>query len=122
MNVVVDEYLLVYLLFLGYKGDVEKAALAFREMIKWRKEDSIDEIFPSLVDIELRQSKFPHAEETNKSSGNNGPWYNAGRSHQGHVIHIEILGSGDPSAMIAEVEEEKIMTHHKGKFALMLRI
>mmetsp|Transcript_13841 Transcript_13841/g.17166 ORF Transcript_13841/g.17166 Transcript_13841/m.17166 type:complete len:407 (-) Transcript_13841:279-1499(-) len=115
----------MYRFLQGNGYDVSAAATAFRKMLEWRKSNNIEKDLVShfnLYEMELKQSKLPNAKEINLASGSNGPWYDAGRTHDGHVVHIEVIGSGDPSAMIETVSEQKIIQHHMALLELRANV
>jgi len=97
--------------------DNEKAAKAYKDMLKWRSDVEVEALRKKhLEDVEiLKQSSFPHWEEIRKV-GEYGPWYIAGKSHSGDLVHLEVIGASDPTLLLAQVPERKILEHYIGFF------
>lgn len=98
----------------AYDHDQAAAAKAYIDMLAWRQEMGVDKLRESHMEAELprlEQSALPHWEEV-RACGEFGPWYVAGRSHEGDLVHLEVIGKADPSLLLEKVPQQKILEHY----------
>ncbi|GBG31558.1 SEC14 cytosolic factor [Hondaea fermentalgiana] len=107
----------------AHAQDEGKAASAYEQMLAWRKEMEIEALRKKhLEEVEiLQQSSFPHWKEI-REAGEYGPWYVAGKSHAGDLVHLEVIGASDPSFLLTQVSDRMVLEHYIGFFETRAKI
>ena len=104
----------------GYSGVTNDAVAAFRRMLQWRKDNDLERIRSEVQDRPYTPENLPHGKmilvQISRASGGDAPIMNAGVSHSGHLISCELIGSGDPSALLEGTTEQELRENVLGFF------
>mmetsp|Transcript_20086 Transcript_20086/g.33166 ORF Transcript_20086/g.33166 Transcript_20086/m.33166 type:complete len:414 (-) Transcript_20086:50-1291(-) len=103
----------------AWNGDPGVAAEQYKKMLQYRRDKDVDKLrrehFGEQDLGAIEQTAFPHWEAL-RSIGEYGPWYDAGRSYGGHLVHLEVVNRTDPTCLIEAVPGDKILEHHIAMF------
>ena len=105
----------------GYSGSVKDAVNAFRSMLLWRKENDLETIRAQVAGKPLRAESLLHSEKilaVTLESGGNAPIMEGGRSYSGDLISIELVGMGNPSALLEATTETELKQNFISFFEL----
>ena len=105
----------------GYGGDIDEAADAFRKMVAWRNSNNLDKIRAEVMGKPLVPASLPHSENVIKigrECGGVEPCLYTCLALNGDLVHLELMGFGDPSVMIERTPEIDLLENFIGFFEL----
>lgn len=92
---------------------MDEAYEAFSKMLKWRKDNKIEEYFEKLKDLDFDVHKVPYAEEFEAYElglNHNCSCFHTNYSHktdkEGHLVDIRLLGAIDVKGLLSHPLKE----------------
>eukprot|EP00246_Nothoceros_aenigmaticus_P018713 TRINITY_DN992_c0_g1_i1.p1 TRINITY_DN992_c0_g1~~TRINITY_DN992_c0_g1_i1.p1 ORF type:complete len:560 (+),score=96.94 TRINITY_DN992_c0_g1_i1:473-2152(+) len=105
-----DEYHTLHRFLRARKYDVQKAKQMWEDMLRWRKENSIDTIVEDFA--------FDEIEEVKKYY----PQGHHGVDKEGRPVYIELIGKADPNKLVETTTLERYLKYHIIEFERTLKI
>ena len=87
----------------GYMYNMDEAYESFSKMLKWRRDNNIDEYFKKVEEVGFDVHKIPYADVFEPIFHTN---YHHKKDLEGHIIDIRLLGCIDVKALLSHPEKE----------------